>query len=57
MEVVAPILAKPLGADSTIVLSENRVSKGFSRKKDPWKEWKWKVPLESQVVEPRPKLA
>ena len=35
---------------STIVLSKTgSVSLGFrrfSRKKDPWKEWKWKVPLE-----------
>ena len=35
---------------STIVLFQNQAfSKGFwrlSRKKDPWNEWKWKLPLE-----------
>ena len=40
-----------LGVDSpffsTIVLSKNRrFPRRVSRKKDPWKEWKWKVPLE-----------
>ena len=56
----------PLGVDSpffsTIVLSTNRplslgFKGGFSRK-DPWKEWKWEVPLEQWlffcIVYPRP---
>ena len=54
---IAPLVGKceSLGVDSplfsAIVLSKNQpFCQGFCwwfpRKKDPWKEWKWKVPLE-----------